>query len=125
MTENIKPRFEVHKLEGKGLRRIAEPNIQRDNKGEPVLDKQGDKKLLGGFEYNDIEVDNGWMVYFPSGSSIHIWTKEEMERQGFLQAPQLVNMETGDVMGTASQTSLKSKSEQVNNRSRTSKVAQI
>ena len=58
MTENIKPRFEVHKLEGKGLRRIAEPNIQRDNKGEPVLDKQGDKKLLGGVsKYGDWRCD--------------------------------------------------------------------
>ena len=35
-----------------------------------------------------------------------------MTRQGFLNAPTMVNMETGDDMGTASQASLKSLSEQ-------------
>jgi len=100
MSENVKARFEVHKLEGKGMRNIASPKA----------DKEG--KLLGGFEYEDIEVDAGWMVYFPNGSSIHVWTEEEMTRQGFLNAPTMVNMETGDDMGTASQASLKSLSEQ-------------
>jgi len=72
----------------------------------------------------DKEVDAGWMVYFPSGASVHIWTKEELERQGFTKQPSLINMETGDDVGQVSDTSLKSKSEQVSNRSRSSKVAQ-
>ena len=58
----VKPRFEVHKLEGTGTRRIASPTVQLDEKGKPVLDKDGQSKLLGGFTYEDKEVDAGWMV---------------------------------------------------------------
>ena len=112
MNENVKARFEAHKLEGTGNRRIATPKT----------DKEG--KLLGGFEYEDMEVDAGWMGYFPNGSSIHVWTEEEMTRQGFLQPPTLVNMETGDDMGTTSQGSLKSLSEQKERVTRSSKHAQ-
>ena len=112
MNENVKPRYEVHKLEGTGIRRVATPKA----------DKEG--KLLGGFDYEDKEVDAGWMVYFPNGSSIRVWTKEEMDRQGFLRNPTLVNMETGDDMGTASHTSLKSLSEQKERVTKSSKVPQ-
>jgi hypothetical protein len=113
MNENIKPRYEVHKLEGTKPRRFAVPKTDKDG------------KLIGGFDYDEKEVDAGWMVYFPSGASVHVWTEEEMDRQGFLNRPSLVNMETGDDVGQMSDTSLKSKSEQVSNRSRSSKVAQI
>ena len=109
---NIKPRFEVEKLEGKLNRTVVRPKM--DDKG----------RLLGGFNSEEIEQDAGWMVYFPSGSSIHVWTKDEMARQGFLSDPHLVNMETGDDAGPMANTSLKATSEQVSNRSRTSKVAQ-
>lgn len=112
MSENIKPRFEVHKLDGKGMRRIATPKIKVDEKGKPVKNKDGNSILLGGFEYEDIEVDAGWMVYFPSGSSIHIWTQEEMERQGFLKNPDMIDMETGDAVAPTSDISLKDRSEQ-------------
>jgi hypothetical protein len=112
MNENIKPRFEVHKLDGKKHRRVAKPKT----------DKQG--KLIGGFDFEDIEQDAGWMVYFPNGASIHIWTQEEMERQGFLSAPTLVDMETGDDIGPAVSASLKSRSEQISNRTKSSKAAQ-
>ena len=107
---NLKPRFEVHKLEGKAKRQIASPK----------KDKEG--KLLGGFDYEDKEVDAGWMVYFPSGSSIRIWTKEELERQGFNEDPTLVNMETGDETAPMGSSSLKSRSEQKNARSKSSMV---
>jgi len=107
---NLKPRFEVHKLEGKTTRRIASPKT----------DKEG--KLIGGFEYEDKEVDAGWMVYFPSGSSIRIWTEEELERQGFNEDPTLVNMETGDETAPMGSSSLKSRSEQKNARSKSSMV---
>tara|TARA_R100000789_G_scaffold86428_1_gene82580 strand:+ start:4109 stop:4456 length:348 start_codon:yes stop_codon:yes gene_type:complete len=100
MNTNIKPRFEVHKLDGTAKKTIVSPKT----------DKKG--KLLGGFDYEEVEVDAGWMVYFPNGSSIRVWTKEEMERQGFLRDPNLVNMETGDDMGPATNTSLKVRSEQ-------------
>jgi len=112
MNTNIKPRFEVHKLDGTAKKTIVSPKT----------DKKG--KLLGGFDYEEVEVDAGWMVYFPNGSSIHVWTEEEMARQGFLQPPTLVNMETGDDMGTTSQGSLKSLSEQKERVTRASKHAQ-
>ena len=113
MNTNLKPRFEVHKMDGEAERTVVTPKVDKDG------------KLLGGFKTSKVKQDAGWMVYFPSGSSIHIWTAEEMERQGFLSDPELVNMESGDVMGTVSQTSLRSKSEQVSNRTRNSKVAQV
>ena len=111
MSENIKKRFEAHKLEGKGMRRIATPKIKLDGDGKPVLNDKGNSVLLGGFDYKDTEVDAGWMVYFPNGSSIHIWTQEEMERQGFLTDPDLVDMDTGDAVEPTAPTSLKDLSE--------------
>jgi hypothetical protein len=110
MNANVKPRFEVHKLDGKGIRSIAKPKT----------DKKG--TLLGGFEYEDTEVDAGWMVYFPNGSSIRVWTEEEMKRQGFLDAPTMVNMENGDELGTMQNTSLRARSEQKEIVTRSSKV---
>ena len=107
---NIKPRYEVHKLDGMTTRRIAKPKT----------DKEG--KLLGGFEYEDVEVDAGWMVYFPAGSSIRIWTKEEMERQGFLDPAHLINMENGDDMGVMQSANLRRHSEQKEHVTRSSKA---
>jgi|TARA_R110000751_G_scaffold16789_4_gene52772 hypothetical protein len=112
-STNIKARFEVYKLEGKATRRIASPKADKDG------------KLLGGFEYEDLEHDAGWMVYFPSGSSIRVWTEEEMLRQGFLSDPTLVNMETGDDMGPVSSGSLKSRSEQKEKVTKSSKVHHV
>ena len=122
---NVKPRFEVHKLDGKGKRRIAKPIVQLNSKGEPILDKNDIPTLLGGFNYEDTEVDAGWMVYFPNGSSIHVWTEEEMTRQGFLNDPHLVNMETGDDMGVAQTASLRSRSEQKERVTKNSKVHHV
>jgi hypothetical protein len=112
MKADVKPRFEVHKLEGKGERRIATPKIKLDKDGEPMINKEGNSILLGGFDYEDKKVDAGWMVYFPNGSSIHVWTKDEMERQGFLHNPGLINMETGDSVDIPEVQSLKARSEQ-------------
>ena len=111
MSDNIKKKFEVHKLDGTLMRKYSTPKA----------DKKG--KLLGGFEYTDEEVDAGWMVYFPSGSSVHIWTKEEMERQGFQLSPSMVDMNTGDETAPTGNTSLKAISEQKSNHSRSSKSA--
>ena len=99
-----KARFEVEKLKGKRTRTVAEPNT--NDKGV----------LLGGFTYTEIEHDAGWMVYFPNGASIHIWTKDEMERQNFLTAPGLVDMESDEE--ERSPASLKARSEQKTNASK-------
>jgi hypothetical protein len=120
---DARPKFEVHKLEGKAMKRIATPKVEMDDKGKPKLDKDGNKKLLGGFDYHEVEVDAGWMVYFPSGSSIRVWTQEELERQGFDNSPPLVDMDTGDIVGQSQVGSLKAKSDQVANRGRKQQVS--
>ena len=125
MNENIKKRFEVHKLEGKGTRRIATPKIALDDKGKPELNDKGKVTLLGGFEYKDMEVDAGWMVYFPNGSSIHIWTKDEMERQGFLLPTEYIDMNTGDTVPMPSNMSLKDRSEQKERVTKSTKVHHV
>ena len=107
----IKPRFEVHKLSGTSLRRIATPNIKVDGKGKPILDKNDQSILLGGFTYHDEEVDAGWMVYFPHGSSVHVWTEAEMKRQNFLGKADLVDMDSGEVIDEPESMSLKDLSE--------------
>ena len=110
--QNVKPRFESHKLEGELPRRIAKPNVQLDKKGEPILNKDGQSILLGGFTYEDVMVDAGWNVYFPNGASIHVWTKEAMQEYGFLSRPSMIDMETGDEVEPPDNMSLKSRSEQ-------------
>ena len=110
----VKPRFEAHKLEGKAFRRICTPKTKKHpTTGKVMLDKDDIPILAGGFEYEDLEVDAGWMVYLPNGSSVHIWTKEEMERQGFDLEPTLVNMETGDTVSRVEVGNLKKRSEQM------------
>jgi hypothetical protein len=110
MKVAVKARFEAHKLEGTRMKTVASPK----------KDQQG--TLLGGFDYKEIEVDAGWMVYLPNGSSLHIWTEEEMNRQGFLRPPAHVDMETGDVVGNPEAESLKNKSEQKERATKSSKV---
>ena len=104
MSQNIKARFQVRKIEGKLARRVATPKAN----------KQG--KLLGGFEYEDQEVDAGWMVYFPSGASIHVWTQEEMDRQGFSRPAAHVDMDTGDIVATPHEDDYEKKAEMIANR---------
>ena len=125
MERNLKPRFEVQELEGTLPRRVATPKIRLDDDGKPKLNKDGDNILLGGFEYEDIQCPAGWMVYFPSGSSIHVWTKEEMERQGFLGEVPLTDMDTGDTVGPELVMSFKAKADQIANRPRSTRPAQI
>jgi|APSaa5957512535_1039671.scaffolds.fasta_scaffold258958_1 hypothetical protein len=119
---NIRPRFEAHKLEGTAIRRIAKPTVQLDDKGNPVLDAQGQSKLLGGFTYENVEHDAGWMVYLPNGSSIRIWTEEEMIERGFLNKPDLIDMESGEIVPSPDPTSLKARSEQKERATKSSKV---
>ena len=113
MSADIKPRFQVEKLQGKAMRQFK----------KQLTDKKGN--LIGGFEEYEEEVDAGWMVYFPSGSSIRVWTEDEMVRQGFLDDPDLVNMETGDVVGKAGTVDLKKLSEQKERVTKSTKVHHV
>jgi hypothetical protein len=102
----IRPRYEVHKLDGKVDRTITKQLV--DDDGKPT----------GGFETEVIKEEAGWMVYFPAGSSIRIRTQAEMERLGFDKPPELVDMESGDVVGSTGTTSLKARVEQKTSRGR-------
>ena len=77
MQQNIKPQYIVQKLEGKRKHTIASPS---------------DK---GGFDYKEIEEPAGYMVFFPSGSSIRVRTDDELKRLGFDSPANLVDMESG------------------------------
>lgn len=52
---NIRPRYEVHKLEGKVEHEIFKMRV--DDEGKPA----------GGFESEIVDEDAGWMVYFLVG----------------------------------------------------------
>jgi len=77
--QDIKPRFEVEAVAGvvtvTKYRRDAEKGINE--------------------EYT-VEEPYGFNVYFPSGNSIRVATRDELKRLGFDQAPGLIDMETGD-----------------------------
>jgi len=102
----IRPRFETHKLEGTFTKTIYKPSVGED--GKPI----------GGFDTATEEQDCGWMVYFPSGASIHVQTEKELKRLGFDTVSELVDMDSGDVVGKLSDTSLRSLSEQKTSRGR-------
>ena len=104
MTQ-IKPRFEVHPLEGNVTRTIYEKTLK------------GEEGKFGGFKEKEITEPAGFMVYFPTGASIRVRNDEELERLGFTRAPELVDMESGDVVGVAN-LSLKARADQLSSRGR-------
>lgn len=77
--QDIKPRFEVERLEGKR----TETRHSRDNdKGVNVSE--------------EVEVDAGFMVYFPNGNSIRVADEEELRRLGFDQGAEFIDMNSGE-----------------------------
>lgn len=105
-NRDIRPKFEVEKLEGKWTRTVLRmPTKEEADEG------------ITGFISEEQEVDAGYMVYLPSGSSIHVKDEATLARLGFDQDVALIDMETGDEVGSTG--SLKRRSEQKTNRSRT------
>lgn len=94
MQQNIRPKFEVHKIEGS------------------VTVKKCKPKKGGGFEWEEVQEPGGYMVYFPTGASLRIRDDKEMERLGFLEPAELVDMDTGDSVGRVAADSLKRLAEQ-------------
>lgn len=94
MTD-IRPRFEVHKLEGD----VDRAKYNKDKDGKLVLET--------------VKEPAGWMVYFPNGSSIRVRTEQEMMRCGFMEPSPLVDMESGDIIPQQQTNPLKRRSEQV------------
>lgn len=87
LGQDVKPEFEVEILEGteKVIRSFYEKGV---------------------FKEVEETVPKGFMVYFPAGHSIRIRHMVEMRRLGFDQAPNLIDMESGEAV-PMSNTSLK------------------
>jgi len=86
--QNVKPRYEVEAVDDT----VTETHFRRED-GRNVEHK--------------VEVPYGYNVYFPAGHSIRVRTDEELERLGFNKPAELVNEETGEVVGTTAETTLK------------------
>ena len=104
LQQKIKPRFEVHKCDTP-LRRVC---IKLEE---------------GTFEYKDQKDDRqAYMVYFPGGHSIRVIGEDNLRLLGFDGNPELVDMNTGDIVGEVAATSLKEMSERVTKPSKRSGV---
>jgi hypothetical protein len=82
MPQNVKPRFEVEVLDGS----TTETHYSR---------------IDGRNVESTVEVPRGYMVYFPAGHSIRVRTREELHRLGFDHGAELIDMDSGDVIGEA------------------------
>ena len=90
MNRNIKPRYEVERLDGE----VVETRIKRDaEKGMNV-------------EYETV-VPLGFMVYFANGNSIRVKTEAELIRLGFDVPAPLIDMDSGEEVGTTESLSLR------------------
>lgn len=54
-----------------------------------------------------VEVPYGYNVYFPAGHSIRVRTDADLARLGFNKPAELVDMDSGDEVGTTAQSTLK------------------
>lgn len=83
-----KARWAVEKLKGK-FQRTVHRYVKEEGDDVPKLKTEV------------VTQDRGWMVYFPSGNSIHIYDPAEMKRHGFMdengkvRMAGYVDMETG------------------------------
>ena len=80
----LKRRYEVERLKG---------TVQRE-----VLTIS---KKDGSFIPKMVEEPAGFMVYFPSGSSIRVRNEEELARKGFDTPAPLVDMDSGETVPTS------------------------
>ena len=89
----VVPKFEVHPVTERLTRRIAQ-------------------KTDAGVEFVEVPEDRPcYDVFFPAGHSVRIHGDDRMRQLGFLEPPELVDEETGDVVGRADHLSMKDVSE--------------
>jgi hypothetical protein len=83
-TQNIRAKFEVEEVgEYKRVKRIGRRATDGITKGLVFTD--------------EVQViPRAWDVYFPGGHSVRIESEEEMYRLGYLEAPPMVDMESGE-----------------------------
>ena len=79
---NVKPAYIVQRIEGKVDHTTAKP------------------KETGGFEYSKKKEPGGYMVYLPNGDSLRVRTDDELKRLGFDSPANLVDMDSGEIVGS-------------------------
>lgn len=86
-TRDIRPAFVVEKQMGPFEKKVI----------RLVKKKVGDKTITEKVEAKKV-FSHGYMVVFPKGHSIFIETEAELQRLGFAEAPDLIDMESGDIV---------------------------
>lgn len=93
---DIKPAFQVEKLEGKFVRTVMV--IEEDvRKVGPNQDKS---LIIRKLVPQKQEYEGAYMIYFPQGHSIHVAADdlEQLQRIGVHERPGYVDMNTGEVI---------------------------
>lgn len=82
--QNIRAKFEVEEVG-------AYTRTQR-------IGKRADDGITKGLIFEDVRVTvpQAWIVYFPGGHSVRVESEREMIRLGYMRAPPMVDMETGE-----------------------------
>ena len=109
---DIKPRFEVHQLDGETCQREVRKYVTEEN----ALGKKRNTMVT-----ETVEEPAGYMAYFPNGNSIRVRTQEELRKLSLAGDATLVDMETGQEVEIPPVASLKTLSER---KTRSSKPAQ-
>jgi hypothetical protein len=105
-AQDVKPAFEVEHLEGQ---ETVTRNFYKD----------------GVFTQEDEEIDKGYMVYFPNGHSIRVRTDKEMRRLGFLENPELLDMESGETVQQGNMTLKENSRRKTKTRNKTSATSGV
>ena len=79
--KNIKPRYEVEFVDEE----VTEKHFVRED-GRNVE--------------KEVQVPYGYNVYFPAGHSMRVRTDDELKRLGFDKPAELIDEDTGDVVGS-------------------------
>lgn len=93
---DFKPTFQCEKVEGKFFRMVM--HIEEDvREVGPLKNKQIiSRKLVPHRE----EFNEGYMIYFPQGHSMFVAADdiEQLQRIGVLEQPQMIDMNSGEVV---------------------------
>lgn len=84
LNQNVRPAYEVHPFHGTTTKMKCTFN-----------------KETRAIEYNEVETEGGFMVYFPKGHSIRLEDEAALKAHGFDLPAAMVDLETGDEVGVS------------------------
>lgn len=90
MQRDVRPSFVVQRQEGPFEKTVFKFSKEKIAEGKYRTIKTEEK----------VSIPYGFMVVFPKGHSVFIESEEELHRLGFSGDAQMVDMETGDVVGS-------------------------